>query len=108
MYLDQAQSFQGPSKPNSALFCSFGYNLENVNLFFYIYPRNSAREVCMAKKTKIKKQVSSQAAQGLTLGDLLGKKLESVKRESEEKQKKMVKEARNNPAVLKSSEKFSK
>jgi hypothetical protein len=60
----------------------------------------------MAKKTK--KQVSSPVSQGMTLGDLLGKKLESVKRESEEKQKKMIKEARSNPAVQKSSENFSK
>jgi hypothetical protein len=56
-------------------------------------------------KGKIKLAVS--APQGLTLGDILGKKLENVKRESEEKQKKMVKEARNNPAVQKSSEKFA-
>ncbi|MDR2581560.1 MAG: hypothetical protein LBC85_11285 [Fibromonadaceae bacterium] len=55
-----------------------------------------------------KKKPAVPAPQGLTLGDLLGKKLENVKRESEEKQKKMVKEARNNPAVQKSSEKFTK
>jgi hypothetical protein len=61
----------------------------------------------MAKKPKSKKKPATSAPQGVTLGDLLGKKLESVKRDSEEKQKKMVKEARNNPAVQKSSEKFS-
>jgi hypothetical protein len=73
----------------------------------------------MAEKTeKTKKRVRSSnkgkrkpavpAPQGVTLGDLLGKKLESVKRESEEKQKKMIKEARNNPAVQRSSAKFAK
>ncbi len=56
---------------------------------------------------KGKKKVAVPAPQGVTLGDLLGKKLENVKRESEEKQKKMVKEARNNPAVQRSSEKFA-
>jgi len=61
----------------------------------------------MAKKPKNKKKSVTPAPQGLTLGDLLGKKLESVKRNSEEKQKKMVKEARNNPAVQRSSEKFA-
>jgi hypothetical protein len=68
----------------------------------------------MAEKTKKhirsrkgKKKAAVPASQGVTLGDLLGKKLENVKRESEEKQKKMVKEARNNPAVQRSSEKFA-
>ena len=56
---------------------------------------------------KGKKKAAVPAPQGVTLGDLLGKKLENVKRESEEKQKKMVKEARNNPAVQRSSEKFA-
>jgi len=56
---------------------------------------------------KDKRKPAVPASQGVTLGDLLGKKLESVKRESEEKQKIMVKEARNNPAVQMSSEKFS-
>jgi hypothetical protein len=56
---------------------------------------------------KDKRKSAVPASQGVTLGDLLGKKLESVKRESEEKQKIMVKEARNNPAVQMSSEKFS-
>jgi hypothetical protein len=58
-------------------------------------------------KDKSKRKSDMSASQGVTLGDLLGKKLESVKRESEEKQKKMVKEARNNPAVQMSSEKFA-
>jgi len=71
----------------------------------------------MAEKTKLQKSPSKNkskrkpvvpASQGVTLGDLLGKKLEYVKRESEEKQKKMVKEARNNPVVLRSAEKFAK
>ncbi|MCL2282526.1 MAG: hypothetical protein FWC26_04335 [Fibromonadales bacterium] len=63
----------------------------------------------MAKKIKKKpqKKPAVPASQGVSLGDLLGKKLENVKRESEEKQKKMIKEARSNPAVLRSSEKFS-
>jgi len=61
----------------------------------------------MAKKSKKNTNHTATASQGVTLGDLLGKKLESVKREREEKQKIMVKEARNNPAVQKSSEKFS-
>jgi len=61
----------------------------------------------MAKKINKRKPVVP-ASQGVTLGDLLGKKLEHVKRESEEKQKKMIKEARNNPAVLRSAEKFAK
>jgi len=61
----------------------------------------------MAKKPKNKKKTTVPASQGVTLGDLLGKKLANVKRESEEKQKKMVKEARNNPAVQRSSEKFA-
>ncbi|MDR2555547.1 MAG: hypothetical protein LBC64_08990 [Fibromonadaceae bacterium] len=56
--------------------------------------------------SKDKRKPAVPASQGVTLGDLLGKKLESVKRDSEEKQKIMVKEARNNPAVQKSSEKF--
>jgi hypothetical protein len=56
---------------------------------------------------KDKKKSAVPVSQGVTLGDLLGKKLESVKRDSEEKQKKMVKEARSNPAVQMSSEKFS-
>jgi hypothetical protein len=60
------------------------------------------------RKNKVQKKPAALASQGLTLGDMLGKKLEHVKRESEEKQKKMVKEARNNPAVQKSSEKFAK
>jgi hypothetical protein len=67
----------------------------------------------MAEKTKkqaspkkIKRKPATPASQGLTLGDLLGKKLDSVKRDSEEKQKKMVKEARSNPEVQRSSEKF--
>jgi len=60
----------------------------------------------MVKKNKKKPVV--QASQNVTLGDLLGKKLEHVKRESEEKQKKMVKEARNNPAVQRSAAKFAK
>jgi len=60
----------------------------------------------MVKKNKKKPAVP--ASQSVTLGDLLGKKLEHVKRESEEKQKKMVKEARNNPAVQRSSAKFAK
>ncbi|GBU23527.1 hypothetical protein R83H12_00139 [Fibrobacteria bacterium R8-3-H12] len=59
-------------------------------------------------KDKSKKKPAVPAPQGVTLGDLLGKKLENVKRESEEKQKKMIKEARNNPAVLRSAEKFAK
>ena len=58
--------------------------------------------------SKNKRKPVMPASQGVTLGDLLGKKLENVKRESEEKQKKMVKEARNNPAVQRSSEKFAK
>ncbi len=62
----------------------------------------------MVKKPKSKKKPATPASQGTTLGDLLGKKLASVKRDSEEKQKKMIKEARSNPAVQKSSEKFSK
>jgi len=68
----------------------------------------------MAEKTKKKvrshkgkKKPIAPVSQGVTLGDLLGKKLEHVKRESEEKQKKMVKEARSNPAVQRSSEKFA-
>jgi len=61
----------------------------------------------MAKKSKKNTSHTAPASQGVTLGDLLGKKLESVKRKSEEKQKIMIKEARSNPAVLKSSEKFS-
>ena len=61
----------------------------------------------MAKKPKNKKKPVTPASQGATLGDLLGKKLESVKRDSEKKQKEMVKEARNNPAVQRSSEKFA-
>jgi len=60
-----------------------------------------------ARSHKGKKKPTVQAPQGVTLGDLLGKKLEYVKRESEEKQKKMVKEARDNPAVQRSSEKFA-
>ena len=56
---------------------------------------------------KGKRKPAVPTAQGVTLGDLLGKKLENVKRESEEKQKKMVKEARSNPAVQRSSEKFA-
>jgi len=56
---------------------------------------------------KDKRKPAASASQGVTLGDLLGKKLESVKRESEEKQKIMIKEARNNPAVQMSSEKFA-
>jgi hypothetical protein len=63
------------------------------------------KEKTYSHKNKRKSAVS--AAQGMKLGDLLGKKLESVKRESEEKQKKMVKEARSNPAVQRSSEKFA-
>jgi len=59
-------------------------------------------------KHKNKRKPVVPASQGVTLGDLLGKKLEHVKRESEEKQKKMIKEARNNPAVLRSTEKFAK
>jgi len=59
-------------------------------------------------RSKSRGKPAVPASQGLTLGDLLGKKLESVKRSSEEKQKKMVKEARNNPAVQKSSAKFAK
>ncbi|MDR0517725.1 MAG: hypothetical protein LBH25_11840 [Fibromonadaceae bacterium] len=59
-----------------------------------------------ARPNKSKRKPATPASQGLTLGDLLGKKLDNVKRESEEKQKKMVKEARNNPAVQRSSEKF--
>jgi len=59
-------------------------------------------------QSKSRRKPAVLAPQGLTLGDLLGKKLEYVKRESEEKQKKMVKEARNNPAVQKSSAKFAK
>jgi len=62
----------------------------------------------MAKKLKNKKKPTVPASHGVTLGDLLGKKLANVKRESEEKQKKMVKEARSNPAVQRSSEKFAK
>ena len=64
----------------------------------------------MVKKSKKKpsKKPAAPVPQGVTLGDLLGKKLESVKRDSEEKQKKMVKEARNNPAVQRSSAKFAK
>jgi len=70
----------------------------------------------MAEKTKKQGSPSKNksrkpvvpASQGVTLGDLLGKKLEHVKRESEEKQKKMIKEARNNPVVLRSAEKFAK
>ena len=69
----------------------------------------------MAEKTKKsvrphknkRKPAALAASQGVTLGDLLGKKLENVKRESEEKQKKMVKEARSNPAVQRSSEIFA-
>jgi hypothetical protein len=57
-------------------------------------------------RNKTKRKPVVPAPQGVTLGDLLGKKLESVKRDSEEKQKIMVKEARNNPAVQRSSEKF--
>jgi hypothetical protein len=60
-----------------------------------------------ARTRKGKRKPAELPAQGVTLGDLLGKKLEDVKRESEEKQKKMVKEARNNPAVQMSSEKFA-
>jgi len=60
-----------------------------------------------SKKKPVKKPVAP-VSPGVTLGDLLGKKLENVKRESEEKQKKMVKEARNNPAVQRSSAKFAK
>jgi hypothetical protein len=60
------------------------------------------------RKNKGVRKPAAPAPQGLTLGDMLGKKLENVKRESEEKQKKMIKEARNNPAVQKSSEKFAK
>ncbi|MCL2101794.1 MAG: hypothetical protein FWH22_08810 [Fibromonadales bacterium] len=60
-----------------------------------------------ARSHKDKKKSAVPASQGVTLGDLLGRKLENVKRESEEKQKKMVKEARNNPAVQRSSEKFA-
>ncbi|MDR1830821.1 MAG: hypothetical protein LBQ76_08645 [Candidatus Fibromonas sp.] len=60
-----------------------------------------------ARSNKGKKKPAVPASQGVTLGDLLGKKLEHVKRESEEKQKKMVKEARDNPAVQRSSEKFA-
>jgi len=59
-------------------------------------------------KNKSKGKPVVPASQGVTLGDLLGKKLEHVKRESEEKQKKMIKEARNNPVVLRSAEKFAK
>jgi len=59
-------------------------------------------------KNKSKRKPVVPASQGVTLGDLLGKKLEHVKRESEEKQKKMIKEARNNPVVLRSAEKFAK
>jgi hypothetical protein len=59
-------------------------------------------------KNKSKRKPVVPASQGVTLGDLLGKKLENVKRESEEKQKKMIKEARNNPVVLRSAEKFAK
>jgi hypothetical protein len=59
-------------------------------------------------KNKSKKKPVVPASQGVTLGDLLGKKLENVKRESEEKQKKMIKEARSNPIVLRSAEKFAK
>jgi hypothetical protein len=60
-----------------------------------------------SRSHKGKKKPAVPAPQGVTLGDLLGKKLENVKRESEEKQKKMVKEARSNPAVQRSSEKFA-
>jgi hypothetical protein len=59
-----------------------------------------------ARPKKINRKPTTQASQGLTLGDLLGKKLDNVKRDSEEKQKIMVKEARSNPAVQRSSEKF--
>ncbi len=59
-------------------------------------------------KNKGKRKPAVPASQGVTLGDLLGKKLEHVKHESEEKQKKMIKEARNNPVVLRSAEKFAK
>jgi hypothetical protein len=59
-------------------------------------------------KNKSKRKPVVPASQGVTLGDLLGKKLENVKRESEEKQKKMIKEARSNPAVQRSAEKFAK
>jgi hypothetical protein len=61
-----------------------------------------------SNKDKNKRKPVVPASQGVTLGDLLGKKLENVKRESEEKQKKMIKEARNNPAVQRSAEKFAK
>ncbi|MDR3000060.1 MAG: hypothetical protein LBU89_02250 [Fibromonadaceae bacterium] len=61
-----------------------------------------------SRSHKDKKKSVVPASQGVTLGDLLGRKLETVKRESEEKQKKMVKEARSNPDVQKSSEKFAK
>ena len=60
-----------------------------------------------SKSKKINKKPAVPASQGVTLGDLLGNKLASVKRESEEKQKKMVKEARNNPDVQRSAEKFA-
>lgn len=60
-----------------------------------------------SKSKKINKKPAVPASQGVTLGDLLGNKLASVKRESEEKQKKMIKEARNNPAVQRSAEKFA-
>jgi hypothetical protein len=59
-------------------------------------------------KNKSKRKPAVPASQGVTLGDLLGKKLENVKRESEEKQKKMIKEARDNPAIQRSAEKFAK
>ena len=61
-----------------------------------------------AHSKKIQRKPATPASQGLTLGDLLGRKLDNVKRESEEKQKKMIKEARSNPAVQRSSEKFGK
>jgi len=60
------------------------------------------------RANKGKRKPAVPASPGCSLGDLLGKKLEHVKRESEEKQKKMVKEARSNPAVQRSSEKFKK
>ena len=59
-------------------------------------------------ENKIKRKPVVPASQGVTLGDLLGKKLEHVKHKSEEKQKQMIKEARNNPVVLRSEEKFAK
>ncbi|GHV12143.1 hypothetical protein AGMMS49938_04100 [Fibrobacterales bacterium] len=66
-----------------------------------------AGDLRKSRFNKASKKPPVPASQGVALGDLLGKKLEQVKRNREEEIKQMVRDARNNPDVQKSSKKFA-